>query len=181
MPKKIIIPATDDLWDEANNRFVSMKEHTLVIEHSLLSISKWEQKHEKAFITDGSSPMTVDELKDYIRCMTLNQVDDKVYDYLPLSVIKEIEDYISKPMTATSFYDYGQNEGPTSRKKITCEEIYYKMISYGIPLEFEKRHINHLIALIRVFDIRGGNQKKMSQAEAAALQRRVNESRRRKR
>ena len=178
MPKKIIIPAIDDLWDNENNCFVTLKERTLVIEHSLLSVSKWEQKHKKPFLTEKEK--TEDELIDYIRCMTINNVEESVYDYLPYSTIKEIEEYITNPMTATTFQNYGKGY-TSSRKYVTCEEIYYKMISYGIPLEFEKRHFNHLMALIRVFDVNGGNQKKMSQSEAAAFQRSVNEKRRHKR
>lgn len=178
MPKKIIIPAMSDLWDEATNSFISIKEQTLVIEHSLLSVSKWEQKHKKAFLED--TPKTEAEVIDYIRCMTINNVNESVYDLIPMSIVKEIEAYIEDPMTATTFQDYSKQNKAHGKSKITCEEIYYKMLSYGIPLDFEKRHFNHLIALLRVFDTYGGNAKKMSASEAAALQKSVNEKRRRK-
>lgn len=178
MPKKIVIPAMDDLWDSENNVFVSIKEQTLIVEHSLLSVSKWEQKHKKPFFTEKEK--TEEELIDYIRCMTINNVNETVYDLLPFYVVKEIEEYIGDPMTATKFFNFDKTSQSHRTKDVSCEEIYYRMISYGIPLEFEKRHLNHLIALIRVFDVNGGNQKKMSEAEAAMFQRSVNEKRRRK-
>lgn len=173
MPKKIHIPAMNDLWDEEKNEFVSIKEQTLVVEHSLLSISKWEQKWKKSFIS--TEEKTFEELKDYIRCMTINQVNERVYDVLPYSVYKEVEDYISDPMTATTFTDYSKEQ---KQEIITAELLYYSMISYGIPIEFEKRHVNQLIALIRVFTIKNGVSKKMSASEAAMLQRSINEKRR---
>lgn len=172
MPKKIVIPAMEDLWDEERNEFVTLKPQTLIVEHSLLSVSKWESKWKKPFL---SSEKTYKELLDYIRCMTLNQVDDRVYDLLPISVIKEIDEYIGDPMTATTFNDV--SKGSPRREIITSEIIYYQMISFGIPYEFEKRHLNWLISLIRVFSIKNGNTKKMSEAEAAAFQRAVNDRR----
>ena len=109
--------------------------------------------------------------------MTINQVNEAIYDLLPQSVVKEIEDYIADPMTATTF----SNSEKKARKEIvTAELLYYAMFSYGIPIEFEKRHINHLIALIQVFSIKG-NPKKMSPHEAAMFQRSLNEKRIRKR
>ena len=119
MPKKIVIPAMDDLWDEKTNEFVSIKQQTLVIEHSLLSVSKWESKWKKPFLT---SDKTNEELLDYIRCMTLNQVDDRIYNLLPLSAIKEIDEYIGDPMTATTFSD--ASKGTAKREVITSEIIY---------------------------------------------------------
>ena len=107
--------------------------------------------------------------------MTINQVNERVYDVLPYSVYKEVEDYISDPMTATTFTDYSKAQ---KQEIITAELLYYSMISYGIPIEFEKRHVNQLIALIRVFTIKNGVSKKMSASEAAMLQRSINEKRR---
>ena len=175
MPKKIVIPARDDLWDEANGRFISSKEQTIVIEHSLISISKWEQKYKKAFLSEDEK--TYDEFVDYIKCMTLNQVDDSVYSYLTMDNIREIDEYITDPMTATTFSNLSQHRG--RREIVTSELIYYQMISFGIPVEFEKWHLNRLVALIRIFSIKGGEQK-MSRSEAAMFQRALNEQRRAK-
>ena len=172
MPKKINIPATEDLWDPVKGEFITVKPQTLVIEHSLLSISKWEAKWKKPFL---QGEKTAEELLDYIKCMTLNQVDDKVYNTLSVDIIKEIDAYIGDPMTATTFND--AKKGSPNREIVTSEIIYYQMLSFGIPYEFDKWHLNRLIALIRVFSIKNGNAPKMSKAEAAAYQRSINDAR----
>lgn len=176
MPKKIVIPARDDLWDAENERFISMKEQTLTLEHSLISISKWEQKWKKPFISE--EPRMYEEFIDYIRCMTLNPVNELVYNFLTADHIKEIDEYIADPMTATTFHDLRQQ---TRREVVTSEIIYYQMISFGIPIELERWHLNRLIALIRVFAIKSGGEQKMSRSEAAMYQRAINEQRRAKR
>lgn len=174
MPKKIVIPAIDDLWDEENNQFISMKEQTLVLEHSLISLSKWEAKIKKPFLYTENK--TVEEWLYYVKCMTLNQVNDYVYAFITPEIMNEILEYIGDPMTATTFHDASQSNGKP--EIVTSEIIYYNMFSFGIPIELEKWHLNRLIALIRVFSIKGGGSKKMSQSEAAAFQRQLNESRR---
>lgn len=176
MPKTIIIPANDDLWDAENNRFVSMKEQKLVLEHSLISLSKWEQITKKPFIPNTES-LTTEEWLLYVKCMTLNNVNEMVYNFITVDMFKEIIAYINDPMTATTINDTRGNARRRS-EIVTSEILYHSMISYGIPVEFEKWHLNRLITLISVFTIKGGNQKKMSQSEAAMYQRSINESRR---
>ena len=179
MPLKITIPANDDLWDPDNNKFISFKEQTLVLEHSLLSLSKWERITKKSFLFNVTSKkITPEEWLLYIKCMTINQVNDIVYSLLSSDQYKEIFDYINDPMTATTINDNRPNKG--RREIVTSEVIYYRMISYGIPIELEKWHLNNLMTLISVFAIKGGGEKKMSRAEAAAYQRSINESRIRK-
>lgn len=173
MPKKIVFPAGEDLWDESTSSFIPVKEQTLVLEHSLISLSKWEQKWKKPFLSVEEK--SVEEWMDYFRCMTLNQVNDNIYDRITQDVFQEILDYIGDPMTATTFTDL--NPGAAKREIITSEIIYYNMFSFGIPKELDKWHLNTLIALIRVFSIKNGGSKKMSQSEAAAYQRAINESR----
>lgn len=176
MPKKIVIPAREDLWDAENERFISMKEQTLVLEHSLISISKWEQKWKKPFVSEPQK--TYEEFIDYVRCMTLNPVNELVYYFLTPEILQEIDEYIADPMTATTFTDLSKS---SKREVITSEIIYYQMISFGIPIELERWHLNRLIALIRVFSIKNGGEKKMSRSEAAMYQRAINEQRRAKR
>lgn len=173
MPMRLTIPARDDLWDESTGMFISMKEQTLVLEHSLLSLSKWERKWKKPFLS--TEDKSAEEWLDYFRCMTLNQVNPLVYDFLSTKDMEQIIEYISDPMTATTITDVSASNG--KREIVTSEIIYYNMISYGIPIEMEKWHLNTLITLIRVFSIKGGNTKKMSRSEAAAFQRNINESR----
>lgn len=175
MPKKIVIPDADDLFDEETGTFISIKGQTLVIEHSLLSISKWEAKWKKPFLSAENK--SIEEIIDYIKCMTINAVDPRIYDYLPQSVYEEINQYIEDPMTATTFSNYGKNLRNGKQEIVTSEVIYYDMISYGIPYEFEKWHINRLITLLHVFSVKNGGTKKMSRSESASMQRALNEQR----
>lgn len=171
---KLVIPKTE-AYDEVNNRFINVKETTLQLEHSLVSLSKWESIHHKPFLS--KEPMTNDETIDYIRCMTVTQnVDPDVYRVLPASIMKQVMDYIEDPMTATWFSEQ-KNQKP-SREIVTSELIYYWMISFNIPVEFQKWHLNRLLTLIRVCSIKNGPQKKMGQADVMNQYRELNNARR---
>ncbi len=175
MPKRVVVPACSDLYDEARDEFITTKETTLVLEHSLVAISKWESKHHKPWI---GHEHTNAEVIDYIKDMTITQnVDPNVYRVLPTSVIKEIADYISDPMTASTVTDH-RNNRPT-REEITSELIYYWMIVNNIPDRFEKWHLNRLIMLIRICGAKN-NPKKMSNGEIMAQNRALNKARRAK-
>ena len=177
MPHTIIFPETDDCWDSENDRFVSLKEQTLVIEHSLISVSKWESIWKKPFLSN-SEDRTIEEWISYIKCMTLNNVTDDIYLRIDEKVLKEILDYIEDPMTATKVY----NLVPQNNKKqevITSEVIYYSIFSFGIPKEVEKWHFNRLVTLLDVFAAKN-DTRKMSSYEAAAYQHSINESRRKR-
>lgn len=175
---QITVPGIE-MWDESKEEFTSANEQTLTLEHSLISLSKWESKWCKPFLHSNKTP---EETMDYIKCMTLNQkVDPSVYDRLTAENIAEIEQYIAAPMTATTF-----TEDPTdkkkSREKITSELIYYWMASYQLPVEFEKWHLNRLITLIRVCGIKNQppSKKKSSQRDIAARFAAMNKQRREK-
>lgn len=157
---QITIPAMNDLWDERNQQFLSIKETTIQLEHSLLSISIWESKWNKSFI--NTKDKTEEELIDYIKCMTITKnVDPNVYVCLTAENIQEIVNYINAPMTATTIRDAGKS----SREIVTSELIYYWMISLNIPVKFEKWHLNRLITLIKVCSIKNQPPKKMSRGE----------------
>lgn len=157
---QITIPAMNDLWDERNQQFLSIKETTIQLEHSLLSISKWESKWNKSFI--NTKDKTEDELIDYIKCMTITKnVDPNIYVCLTAENIQEIVNYINAPMTATTIRDTGKS----NHEIVTSELIYYWMISLNIPVKFEKWHLNRLITLIRVCSIKNQPAKKMSRGE----------------
>ena len=157
---QITIPAMNDLWDEQNQQFLSVKETTIQLEHSLLSISKWESKWNKSFI--NTKDKTEEELMDYIKCMTITKnVDPNVYVCLTAENIQEIVNYINAPMTATTIRDTGKS----NHEIVTSELIYYWMISLNIPVKFEKWHLNRLITLIRVCSIKNQPAKKMSRGE----------------
>ena len=150
----------NDLWDERNQQFLSIKETTIQLEHSLLSISKWESKWNKSFI--NTKDKTEEELIDYIKCMTITKnVDPNIYVCLTAENIQEIVNYINAPMTATTIRDTGKS----NHEIVTSELIYYWMISLNIPVKFEKWHLNRLITLIRVCSIKNQPAKKMSRGE----------------
>ena len=148
-----------DLWDEESERFYSLKPVDLQLEHSLISISKWEAKWHKSFI--DTNDKTDEEALDYIRCMTIGpKVDDRVYENLSLENQRTIEEYINDPMTATviNTLPTSSDQGSAGKKKekVTSELIYYWMIKIGIPVEFEKWPINRLLKLIELFQAKDG-------------------------
>lgn len=171
---QITIPSRE-LWDEVKNEFITTKEQVLQLEHSLVSVSKWEAKWCKTFLSKKEK--TNEETIDYIKCMTITQnVNPEVYKYLSTENIDQIQEYISSPMTATWFSD--GNSGSTNREQVTSELIYYWMIAYNIPFECQKWHLNRLMTLIRVCDIKNKPAKKMSKGELMARNASLNAARR---
>jgi hypothetical protein len=166
-----------EMFDEATMSFSVTKDCELHLEHSLISISKWESKWHKPFLSNKDQ-VTTTELLDYIKCMTLDKnVDPKVYVALANDVdaIKSINDYIQDPMTATWFSD--KKKGRDS-EVITSELVYYWMTAYNIPFECEKWHINRLITLIRVCSEKNNpDKKKMGLNETMSQNRALNEAR----
>jgi len=169
---QIIVPGTE-LFDENTETFIKTNDTHLKLEHSLLSISKWESKWCKPFL--GQERHTPHEMLDYIRCMTLNPVSKDVYNALTEENMRAISDYINHPMTASKVYD----SSPHTNKKeiVTSELIYYWMLNYQIPFECEKWHINRLLMLIQICNAKN-NTKKMSKQEILAQNRALNRARR---
>lgn len=165
-----------DGWDENKQEFVELKpKKVLTLEHSLVSLSKWESKWCKPFIS--TTDKTLEETIDYIKCMTITQnVNDEVYERLSAKNIKQINEYINAPMTATWFSNPSK-EGH-SREQITSELIYYWMIALNIPFECQKWHLNRLITLIRVCNVKNSPPKKMSREEILAQNAQLNAMRR---
>ena len=162
-----------EYFNSEKNEFFIIKSQTLRLEHSLVSISKWESKWCKHFL--GNKDKTNEEILDYIRCMTLTQnVDPMVYHGLSNKEIDKICDYIDAPMTATTFS--GKEKAPSLRV-ITSEEIYYQMIALGIPFECQKWHINRLLTLIKICNIRN-NPKKMGKSDIYKQNNELNKARR---
>lgn len=167
-----------ELYDEANNSFIYIKEQTLQLEHSLVSLSKWESKWHKPYYSRKDK--TQEEVIDYIRCMTLNKhADPMVYAALNPSNIKDIQKYIDDPMTAISFPKY-MDKQTVNRDTMTSDMIYYWMITLNIPVEFQKWHLNRLIALINLCAIKNTPKKKRSQKELIAYHNAVNEANRKR-
>lgn len=174
---RLTIPLSPEGWDEEKQEFVEPKTITLNLEHSLISLSKWESKWCKPFLS--KEPKTIDETIDYIRCMTLSKkMDETVYGRLTNDNIKTINSYIESPMTATTFNNLS-NKSP-SREIITSEIIYYWMIMLGIPFECQKWHLNRLLTLIRVCNVKNTPPKKMSKKEIFNRNAALNAARRKK-
>lgn len=169
----------DELWDERSQEFITVRGTTLKLEHSLLSVSKWEEKWKKPYL-DRNTQKTVDEELDYIRCMTINSenVDPIVYSSLTPEHFKKIREYIEDPHTATTFRE--DENAPKNRSIITAEVIYYQMTALNIPFECEKWHLNKLMTLIRVCAIKNAPPKKKGKGKNknAASMRELNRRRR---
>ena len=171
---QLTIPALEE-WDEEAQEFIRFKEHTLQLEHSLVSMSKWESKWCKAFLSNNDK--TFDETIDYIKCMTITQnVNPRVYNYLTQENVKAINDYIAAPMTATHISE--TRDKNFSRETVTSELIYYWMIALNIPFECQKWHLNRLLTLIRVCNIKNQPPKKMSKNDIMNRNRSLNAARR---
>lgn len=173
---EITVPETE-LWDEARQEFISIDRTTLKLEHSLVSLSKWESKWLKPFLVKDAK--TNEEMYDYIQCMCLNKsVDPKVFNALTADNINAINAYINNPMTATTF---GANKkSVTNRETVTSELIYYWMIALNIPFECQKWHLNRLLTLIEVCNVKNAPPKKYSQRELMSRNSALNKARRQK-
>lgn len=169
-----------EIFNEETNKLIKVKGTTLQLEHSLISVSKWEEKWHKAFL--GKDNKTAEETIDYVRCMTLTQnVDPNVYYALTPEDFKAISAYIEDSHTATWFSEDRQ-KGRPNRETITSELIYCWMVQLNIPIDpFQKWHLNRLMTLIKVINIKNTPPKKMSRAEQARAARNrtaLNEARR---
>ncbi len=172
----IEIPISPEGWDEAKQEFVESRTQTLQLEHSLISLSKWESKWHKPFLS--TKEMTDEETLDYIKCMTLTKnVKPDVYNHITRENMNEVVNYIGDPMTATTFYK--DNKGANNRETVTSELIYYWMIASNIPFDpCQKWHLNRLITLIRVCGIKNTPPKKRSRREIMSRNAALNAARR---
>lgn len=170
----IVVP-DQEFFNEEMQEFFTLKGQTLQLEHSLVSLSKWESKWNKPFLSKNEK--TLKETIDYIKCMTITQnVKPYIYDMLTNENILDINKYIDSPMTATTF----NVQNTPSREIVTSEIIYYWMISLNIPLECQKWHLNRLLTLIRVCNLKNAPSKKMSKKEIMSRNAALNAARRKK-
>lgn len=175
---RIRIPA-GEYWDERRQIFIQLEGQILLLEHSLVSLSRWEARWHKPFLSNEKK--TRAETIDYIRCMTVTEnVDPIVYDSLSDNVINSVSLYINEPMTATTFSDDGK-AGPRSREIITAEIIYYWMVALQIPFEpCEKWHLNRLLTLVRVCNIKNQPKKKSNPRDIMSRNAKLNAERRKR-
>lgn len=174
---QICVPGIES-WDERTEEFITGPETVISLEHSLISISKWESKWHRAFL--GKQQPKGEELMDYIKCMTITpNIKNEVYDRLTRQNIDDILNYINDPMTATTITerDGGKRRGS---EIITSELIYYWMVAMQIPFECQKWHINRLLTLIRICSIKNQPDKKMSKRSTMQQNAALNAARRQK-
>lgn len=181
---ELIIPESE-IWDEENECFVYSKGtegKTIQLEHSLISLKKWEEKWHKPFLSNDDKSYR--EICDYVRCMTITKsVPESAYDYIPAKTMEQIIEYIQNPMTATWFSNPPNANGTPkmgNREVITAEIVYYWMVTFNIPSEYQKWHLNQLLTLIKVISVKNAPKKKMSQQEVIKQNAALNAARRAK-
>jgi len=169
----ITIPKGEQ-FDDVNSVFIITNEQTLKLEHSLVSLAKWESKWNRPFLSNEAK--TYEESVDYIRCMTLTQnVKPEAYNFITEKNMRKVSEYIEAPMTATIFIE----EKKTKNKEIiTAEIIYYWMIAMTVPMECQKWHLNRLLTLINVCNVKNQKPKKLSKNDLNARNRDLNAQRR---
>ena len=173
---QITVPGIDG-WDERLNEFVTLPETTIVLEHSLISISKWESKWHKPFLDKNQK--TQEEVLDYIKCMTITpNVKPEIYNCLSKENLDSVMAYINDTMTATTIHERGMRK--SSREIVTSELIYYWMVALQIPFECQKWHINRLLMLIQICNVKNQPDKKMSKKSTMQQNAALNAARRQK-
>ena len=164
----------DEYYNEETQEFETHGDFVLELEHSLVSLSKWESIHNKPFLTEKAK--TPDEIMSYISCMILTPVyPEGIVDRLSRSNLETINNYIESKQTATTFGEMPARKG--RGETITAELIYYWMVAFTISFECERWHLNRLFALIRICNIKNSPAKKLSRGEIARRNRELNEKR----
>lgn len=179
---EITIPKNEVFVSETN-MFIQIPETKLQLEHSLISLRKWESKWHKPFLGKAGKPeeKTSEEIIDYVRCMTVGKIPNlNIYQFIPTDILEQIVSYIKDPMTATWFGKTESEKNPLNGDTVTAEIIYYWMIALNVPVEFEKWHLNQLLTLIKVINIKNSPKKKMSKKEEAQQRAALNKARRAK-
>jgi hypothetical protein len=172
---KIFVSGTE-LYNEETQEFTTIEDCTLTLEHSLVSLSKWESKFLKPFL--GPNEKTTEETLGYVEAMILNEsYPEDVIDRLTQNDFAKINDYIASNYSATTFSNNNQRKGRGQSEIITSELIYYWLVAFNIPFECETWHLNRLFSLIQICNIKNSKPKKMSRNEIAARNHALNEQR----
>lgn len=171
----VLLAGKQELYDEETQEFTTSAGTILHFEHSLASLSKWESKYQRPFLDSGNK--TTEEVMDYITFMLLDNFDPSLINILTNDDLQEIQKYIESPQSATTFGEVGQQKSYRG-ETVTSELIYYWMVAYNIPFSCENWHLNRLLSLVKICNIKNGTQKKMSKAQIAQQNRELNAKRR---
>lgn len=171
----ITVPGIE-LFDEEHQEFKNSPGYVLDLEHSLVSLSKWESIYEKPFL--GTAEKTTEEIFGYIIAMTLTpDVPSEVFNRLSNENLEAINKYLDAKMSATWFSETSKTN--RNREIITSELIYYWMFTLRVPIECECWHLSRLFTLLRIYDVKNSKPKRLSRSEAAAQRRELNAQRKR--
>ena len=164
----------EEFFDEVDNTFSTVGDIVLDLEHSLISLSKWEAEFQKPFLGPGEK--TTEEILEYVHAMIMTpDVPGNIMKRFNADHLTKVNEYIESSQSATTF---GQMPRTPGRSEIiTSELIYYWMVAFNIPFECEQWHLNRLFALIRICNVKQSKPKKMSRNEIAARNRELNAQR----
>lgn len=172
--------AASESYNEETGEFIPMDEVVVRFEHSLVSLSKWESKYKKPFLSDHPEhKKTEEEAADYIRFMVLDELDFDLFERIGEEQVREIQQYITDSQTATTF-PHEEAPNKINRELVTAEIVYYWMVALNVPFETQYWHLNRLITLIQVVNHKNAPPKKRSRASMAEQQRRLNAERKAK-
>lgn len=171
----IIVPG-DEIFDEEKQEFSSVGDVVLELEHSLVSLSKWESEFCKPFLAKGEK--TTEETIGYVKAMVLgSKIPPEVFSRLTSKNFEDINEYLATSQTATWFSEVGSPEARGS-EIITSELIYYWLVAFQIPFEVETWYLNRVFTLIKICNVKNAKPRELSRAELAARNRELNRQRR---
>lgn len=166
-----------ELFNDKTQEFITSEPIVLELEHSLISLSKWESKHHRPFL--GAGEKTAEEIKSYIDCMIISDEQPENYhDQMTQKEYDAVNDYIGSPQSGTTFHNLAKTAGGNRGETISAELIYYWLTAFQIPFQpAENWHLNRLFNLLRIASLKNTKQKPMPKAEQAAMNRSLNERR----
>lgn len=137
------------LFDQRTQTFLPRaKSRRIRLEHSLISISKWEEETKRKYFSKLEGPKTAEDMLFYIKCMSLDgPIEDNLLRCISQQQLNKVTAYVNASRTATTIIDHGDKN---SGEVLTSEIIYYYMAAFRLPSYTEKWHLSRLLTLIRV-------------------------------
>jgi hypothetical protein len=166
-----------ELFNEETQTFQTLDGFELELEHSLVSLSKWESITKVPFLS--KTDKTPEDIRLYIEAMIISPIyPPNAVGRMTQSNIDQVNAYLESSESATTFGTMPEVKG--RGETITSELIYYWMVAFNIPFECERWHLNRLFSLIRICNIKNTKPKKMTARQLAERNARLNEERKQK-